>query len=206
MHPSSVLALVRAEEPIQCIIYEELVKTSRYFVKGITIIDPEDVIDVSPRFSERIRLRELSDRKLVSVTVENVGPGVRRLLFAGRGAVLQDLEKRLNVTFELPDDQPSLVRLWTTADNSESASAAFDLFLRTCAERIKNETMEVVLPALQVRAIFGSGGEVTSLLMRNQFRKAIIRNLPPNFSWSEESLSVISDLVQVNVMRNNVMR
>jgi hypothetical protein len=168
MHPSSVLALFRSEEPIQCIIYEQLVKTSRYFVKGISIVNAEDVIAVSPRFSERIRLQKLSDREMVAVTVNGVRPGVRRILLAGRGMLLQDLERNMNATFELPDDQPSRFRIWTVAANTEQVAASFESFRRTCAEKIKNETMEIALPALQVRAVMGSGGEVRTVLLRNQ--------------------------------------
>lgn len=197
LHPSSVLALFRSDEPIQCIIYEELVKTSRYFVKGVSIVNAQDVIDVSPRFSERCRLRDLSKRRLVPVPIDGVGPGVRRILLAGRGLLLQDLERRLNATFELPDDQPGLVRIWTTDTNAEFVAAEFASFRDSCAEKIRNETMEVALPALQVRAVMGSGGEVPLLLLRNQFRKAILRNLPPNFNWNENSLSVIAGLTNV---------
>ena len=183
LHPSSVLAMMGVTP--KCVIYDELVRTSRYFIRGVTVVDVDTVIAISPRFSERIRLRDLSERTYVSCEFTNIGPALRMKIMGHRGKQLQELEKLLGVTVDMEAiSGEATVRLWTSPNNLDKAREGFEAFLNECKKAIRSETTEVSIDALNVRAVVSAGCQVSMILRRNEYRKAIIRGLPANFPWA----------------------
>ena len=186
LHPSSVLAMMGVTP--KCVIYDELVRTSRYFIRGVTTVDVETVIAVSPRFSERIRLRDLSERTYASCEFRNIGPALRMKIMGHRGKQLQELERLLGVTVDMEQTTgEATVRLWTSPDNLDRARVGFEEFLHECKEAIRNETTEVFIDAINVRSVVSAGCQVSMILRRNEYRKAVIRGLPANFPWARAS-------------------
>ena len=181
IHPSSVLSMMGSTP--KCVVYDELVKTSRYFIRGVTVVDIETVIQASPRFAERTRLRELSQQQLVACEFENIGPAIRSRIFGFRGKNLQELESSLQVTVDMEQGATTL-RLWTSRENLESARLKFTTFLENCKEEIKKETIEMACPEFNIRSVISCGAAANMILNKNEFRKAIIRGLPANFPWS----------------------
>ena len=182
IHPTSVLSMMRS--PIKCVVYDELIRTSRYFIRGVTTVDVETIIDVSPRFAERIRLRELTNMKLISYDFTGIGPAIRSQILGFKGKNLQEIEKTLNVTLEIVSGE-NTVRLWTSGSNMQTARLEFIKFLEKCKVKIGAETLEVSIPTYKIRSVVSGGCHVSMILGRNEFRKAIIRGLPADFPWTD---------------------
>ena len=187
LHPSSVLGLMNSTPT--CIIYEELVKTSRYFVKGVTVVDVDMIIKVSPTFCERIRLKQLSEKQFVSSDFTDIGPVLKKLIVGRKGSTMQELERSLTATIEIDG---TTVKLWTTRESAESAASRFTQFLCESREVIRNQTEEISIPSMRVRAVVTSGCGISQLLFRNQYRKALLRGLPPDFPWTSSAPLIAS--------------
>lgn len=90
IHPSSVLSMPKF------VVYDELVKTSRYFIRGVTVVDVETVFTASPRFAKRIGLKELiSQQQLIPCEFANISPTIRSHIYGFKGKKLQELESNL---------------------------------------------------------------------------------------------------------------
>lgn len=182
IHPSSTLALLKAEP--KCLIYHELVKTSKFFIRDLTVVDPDLIVKISPRFSERIRLRQLIQKKFLCFEVENVGPALRRAIVGKRGLVLQELETSLCATIEV-SHLSSTVRLFAVSDLFKAAKEGFLRFLDHQRDKLREETTEIALFNTDTRAVMGLGCTVSQILLKGQHRKVIIRGFPLEFRWLE---------------------
>ena len=95
------------------------------------------------------------------------------------------------------DHNESTLRLWTSSDNILNTREKFEQFIRECKHAIRKETQEVSIDVLNIRAVILRGCEVSMILRRNEFRKAILRGLPANFLWLE-AVEIISGQAKIS--------
>jgi hypothetical protein len=190
LHPSSVLSLVAASP--RCLIYHELLNTSRLFLQGNTVIDQEMLIRISPRFCERVRLRQLCSQVFTSFTREDIGPALRSSIIGRRGIQLQELESKMNATIEVSNTS-STIRVWALEEHINAAKSYFSMFLDEQREKLRRETVELSIFKSDTRAVLSIGLSVNQLLLKGQYRKVILRGLPPEFKFSsaESKLKVL---------------
>ena len=187
IHPSSVIRMMQDAPP--CILYTELVKTSQYFVRDITVVDAEMVAAESPQFAERIALRSLQSKTFQSSVFERITPAMRREIVGPRGAVLNELEATLGAALAVEEGR---VTVWAPPELLASASRGFGDVLTAVRRRLRAEAKEVSMHGTTTRAVIGHGCSVARLLMKGECVSATVRNLPFDFKWDAAAAELLA--------------
>ena len=155
-----------SSEPIDYVIYGELVKTEKLFMKNVTPISLESI---KPFITFNQSLNVVKKKVIYPLT-----RGIFDCLNANNGALLEYLRLNIGSIVEMDPDRNELVVYLSEGDQVETIlKYVYD----TAVQRSNNEFLEHQVDS-KVRALIGRGMQVVKLLFPGEFVKCNILNIP----------------------------
>jgi hypothetical protein len=179
VHPGSTLALASAAP--QWVVYIELAKTSRLFVRGLTCVERSWIELASRKFAEDAHLARLEDQVATAGEWVAVGPGLLGALIGRRGANLTKLEAELQATLEI-EPGAGRCRLWCQRARLNEAQRGFAEHIRGLREEAVSETAEAVVCGA-TRVLVRAGVEAELVLLCGMYTRAMVRGVAADFDW-----------------------
>lgn len=192
VHPGSTVAL--SADHRRWVVYTELAKTTRLFIRGLTHVDLAWITEASPRFDQMARLSRLEATVAMATGWLSVGPGLIGQVIGRRGANLTRLEAELQCTLEV-DASAGRCRLWCQPARRPQVEDGFRAFVEQQRTELMDETVEAAVRG-STRAVVEAGGVVRLALLRGMYTRVVVRGVAPDFKWDDAaSKGVMARLV-----------
>ncbi|GFR63949.1 ATP-dependent RNA helicase DEAH12, chloroplastic [Elysia marginata] len=190
-HPSSNLA-IQNHYP-EWVIYLELTKTSRDFIRGITMVEEIWIQSAIDSGKLPVDFFEVKDHKVEAVFRKEVGQTVFHKMVGPQFSKLRPLEDSLaeagmsSVVVEADKDLGTFEVHSSSAMHPGEAKKLNSIIDQTiCDLRIENEELSVTQDKSGVRALLGEGASVAAIFMPDQSNKVLISRA--DSAMTEESL------------------
>ena len=182
IHPSSSLSYL-ASTP-KWVVYLDVLKTSNDYMLNVVVVDGGEIqkkIDSGDLHVDQCRLDEVTLKECV---VAEVGSSLMSLLIGPRFQKLKSMEKELSQKYSRP------VILDVQRNRSQMKAFTIKKFFgeikkylgeRTAPERhkMKKEIMQIpVTDNSNTRAVLEAGGQCSDILMPDETRTLLLRNVP----------------------------
>jgi HrpA-like RNA helicase len=109
VHPSSTLMCTKKPFP-QCVVYHELVQTSRLFMRGVTVVEAEWIEAINKDMYERLRIK-LDREPFQEEEIKVSCTAILTCIVGKCGVVIRDLQKRFGCLMEA-DFKACCLRVW----------------------------------------------------------------------------------------------
>lgn len=167
---------VSLETNAEYILYQELRRTKRNFLAGITPIRFEWLQRVLPPGLCEEFQRNLSARQRVSHRIEPVAQSVISKITGKYSLHVPQLEKLCNAILEF-DHTHGVICVWTTPSHLERAVQILQELIDCETQKIAQEEHEEPIVG-STRAVFGQGAKVKQVLLGPEFSRVNLSNLP----------------------------
>ncbi|XP_059157663.1 uncharacterized protein LOC131942020 [Physella acuta] len=189
-HPSSSLVSQNAQP--EWVVYTELTKTSRDFIKGMTVVDEDWVTEAIASQKISLNLQSVRERRIKVVHKEEVGRFIFQKIVGPRYSNLRQLENELleegmaNIVVEA-DRELGTIEIYSTSTMSKEAlkkimKSKYDLrkVLTLEEEELPLLCADHGKPECGFRVVLGQGGKVNLLLMPDQNTEVLVTNCTHN--------------------------
>ena len=180
LHPSSAMCSL-ASSP-EWVVYDQLLKTSRDFITGITPVDNTWLTEVTnDRFG--FDVEKVRQKKLVNVYTQPAGSRAFFAMVGPRYTNLRQLQEKWagqgsTVTVLEGNQDTREVRVYCTgaADTLDPLKRELMQLVQMAVEEVKKEVREVAVGSEQsrLRVVLGQGGAIADILMPHETRKIFI--------------------------------
>ncbi|XP_059157661.1 uncharacterized protein LOC131942019 isoform X1 [Physella acuta] len=185
-HPSSSLVSQNAQP--EWVVYTELTKTSRDFIKGMTVVDEDWVTEAIASQKISLNLQSVRERRIKVVHKEEVGRFIFQKIVGPRYSNLRQLENELleegmaNIVVEA-DRELGTIEIYSTSTMVNLSYTVIGPTKVACWDVLKSEEEELCLLKTSsgkdkcgFRVSLGQGGTVKCLLLPDQSNKVLVRN------------------------------
>uniref|UniRef100_A0A0B7BNA1 RNA helicase n=1 Tax=Arion vulgaris TaxID=1028688 RepID=A0A0B7BNA1_9EUPU len=184
LHPSSSLSSHNFQP--EWIVYTEFTKTSRDFIKGITVIEEEWVLEAVSQGKLHVDINLAKQQRIKLVHKETIGSSIFRKLVGVRYSQLRVWEENLTntgmraVVVEAESDL-GVLNVFSASTMSQDIVDCFNTVKREVVEILESSEDEIDIlkktgtEPSGVRVVLGQGGCVKSLLMPDQSNKILIK-------------------------------
>ncbi|KAK3769403.1 hypothetical protein RRG08_009555 [Elysia crispata] len=189
-HPSSTLA--SQDYHPEWIIYTQLTKTSRDFIKGITLVEESwinDAIDCGKLAKDFFKVK---DYKVDTAFHKEVGRSVFRQLVGPKYSNLRSLEQQLSKAgmsnvFVEADRNLGIFDVYATTPMHSLEADRLQQSINEAVSQLRLETKELSVGQKEsgVRVVLGEGACVTDILMPNQSNKVCLSQADSEVAASE---------------------
>ncbi|XP_005101073.3 ATP-dependent RNA helicase DEAH12, chloroplastic [Aplysia californica] len=183
-HPSSSLVCQNAHP--EWIVYSQFIKTSRDFIKGITVIDEHWVQEAIQKKDLAFDIEEVKGKQIHRVHHEEAGTAVFRSIVGPRYRNIVDLEDCLansgmgTVVVEADRDLGT-VDIFSASPSSDEITKALDGYKQRTVEGLQSREREFSLSKTSnkersgCRVTLGQGASVKAVLMPGQSNTVLIK-------------------------------
>ena len=190
MHPSASLCAL-ASSP-QWVVFMDVLKTSQNYMLGVITIDKDDVLSQVASGQLTLDYRKLQEVMLVDSVVAEVGHllmgnviGPRFQRFKSIQEQLQNIHAR-PLVLEVNRDKGQ-IRAFSSVEIVDDIQGFFDDLLEPEKRKLVTEFLEMpVAPNSKTRVEIEAGGKCARVLMPNETRTILLRNVP--YDWDENDV------------------
>ncbi|CAG5136790.1 unnamed protein product [Candidula unifasciata] len=197
LHPSSTL-LSSNSQP-EWIVYTEFTKTSRDFIKGITVVEEDWVMEAAKEGRLKVDINWVKSLKSVLVHREMVGPSVFRKLVGARYSQLRVWEDELatagmKAVVVEADYDLGTIEIFSTSPMVQDTIDSFATTKQETIRALQLEETEISILEKRgtepsgARVLIGEGGCVKTLLLPDQSNAVLIKKAA--HSTTEEEIRV----------------
>jgi ATP-dependent RNA helicase DHX8/PRP22 len=184
LHPGSTMVTL-AETP-QYTVYQGLAQTSRLFMRNITTVDLEWILEFAPKYAGRLKAHREAHGCYEHFDVTDVCSAVCIMIIGKRGSTITKLEAEWSCILE-PNPDEGTVRIWAPQTDIESVKVKMCNKIKELKTQLLNENKEEPI-AGATRIVFGCGGKTSDVLLGHEYRKLFVSNVV-NWSWLQSYMT-----------------